>query len=342
MNIVGNFDSGLNSILNEYVKKPTIIRGIVHLLLILYVARLAPTPPKAVLKLFENVYFKLFIFSLVLWTAQFSPSTSILIALAFMITVNYTTTGKVWEMMDNIGVTVQPVSIPTAVEAVQALVQAAASPEASSPTVVAPVANLAASAATTVEGVNAIKALAEQAVTPVAGTHANVTIAATTAIESIIPSTQVQVAAPVPVVPVAPVIVTEEQAIQAVHALADAAISEVPIPMKDVSPVVQIALSATSTQEGANAIKALGEQAITAQAGTVKNVNTAVQVAVESIKILDVISAAEPALKSEPATSMNQQSGCYPMRQYDMTKVSPQTDGKFSFEDYQPFVSSLQ
>lgn len=310
MNYVGNFDTGLNTILNDYVKKPTMIRGLVHLLLILYVARLAPTPPKAVLQLFDNVYFKLFIFSLVLWTAQFSPSTSILIALAFMVTVNYTTTGKLWEMMDNIGAEQVPTSVDSAVEAVKVLAQAAVSSDASSPSVIAPLANIAASAASTAEGVNAIKALAEQAVTSAPGTPENVSMAVNTAVGSILPGQQELQQAPV----------TQNQAVLAIQALASAATSEVPIPVKDVAPVVEIALAAASTKEGSDAIKALGQQAITAEAGVAEKVNTAVQVAMDSI-----------APKSD--------TGCFPMRQYDMSKVSPQTDGKLSFEDYQTFTS---
>ena len=99
---VNTFDNQLSNLLDQYVKKPTIIRGVVHLLLILYVARLAPTLPNEVLVLFENQYFKLFIFALVLWTAQFSPSTSILIALAFMVTVNYSTNKALWEFLENV------------------------------------------------------------------------------------------------------------------------------------------------------------------------------------------------------------------------------------------------
>ena len=102
MDYVKLFDDTLNERLSQLVRKPTLIRGIVHLLLILYSARLAPTLPRQVMLLFENQYFKLFIFSLILWTAQFSPSTSILIAVAFMATVNYSTQRPLWEMLENI------------------------------------------------------------------------------------------------------------------------------------------------------------------------------------------------------------------------------------------------
>jgi len=317
MNVVQNIDAGLNSILNDYIRKPTLIRGIVHLMLILYAARLAPSPPKVVLQLFENVYFKLGVFSLVLWTAQFSPSTSILIALAFMVTVNYTTTGKLWEMMDNIGTVSQPPASPSiAIDAVKVLSDAAISPDASSPTVIAPIANIAVSASTTQEGINAIKALAEQAVTPESGTIQNVQIAASTAIDSIIPA-----------VPV-PVVITESQAVQAVQALGEAAASEMSIPVKDVESVAQIALAATTTQEGADAVKALVQQAVTAESGVQLKVDEAVETAIASIKV-------------EEPVKVEQQSGCYPMRNYDMTKVSP-LDGKSAFEDYQTFTSTPQ
>lgn len=99
---VKQIDDTLNNALNNYVRKPTLVRGVVHLLLILYAARLAPSLPKPVFQLFENAYFKLFIFSLVLWTAQFSPSTSILIALAFMVTTNYANQRPLWEFLENV------------------------------------------------------------------------------------------------------------------------------------------------------------------------------------------------------------------------------------------------
>ena len=101
MDYVKTFDNNINDVLSQFVRKPTLIRGIIHLLLILYSARLAPSLPKKVLLLFENQYFKLFIFSLILWTAQFSPSTSILIALAFMVTVNYANQKPMWEFIEN-------------------------------------------------------------------------------------------------------------------------------------------------------------------------------------------------------------------------------------------------
>lgn len=104
MDIVKGIDKNVETVLGGYIKKPTLIRGIVHLVLMLYAARIAPTLPQPVLKLFENQYFKLFVFSLILWTAQFSPSTSLLISIAFMITVNYSNQKPLWEFLENVEV----------------------------------------------------------------------------------------------------------------------------------------------------------------------------------------------------------------------------------------------
>lgn len=110
MDYIKEFDKTLNTALLKYVTKPTIVRGVIHLFLILYAAHIAPQLPRRVRMLFDNNYFKLFIFSLILWTAQFSPSTSVLIAIAFMVTINLSTKGKAWEFLEN----TDPVSAPTA------------------------------------------------------------------------------------------------------------------------------------------------------------------------------------------------------------------------------------
>ena len=94
------FDKVVNDALSPLMK-PKFIKGLIHLLLALYVVRLAPELPSAVLKVFENAYFKLFVFSLVLWTAQFSPSISIMIALAFMVSLNFAMNKPLWEFLEN-------------------------------------------------------------------------------------------------------------------------------------------------------------------------------------------------------------------------------------------------
>ena len=191
MEIIKKLDNGVNSILSTLMKEPTLIRGSIHLLLMLYAARIAPKLPDAVLVLFENQYFKLFIFSLILWTAQFSPSTSILIAIAFMVSINYVNQKPLWEFMDGeIQLLEEETAAPemttmapemttmapemttmapettAAIEAVVVLANAAVSTTAVPAEQVIPVAEIAAAAVTTPAGLQAVQALAEQAVVP--------------------------------------------------------------------------------------------------------------------------------------------------------------------------------
>jgi hypothetical protein len=339
-NIVQSFDSNINTILQDYVKKPTIIRGLVHLLLMLYVVRLAPQPPKAVLNLFENIYFKLFIFSLVLWTAQFSPSTSLLIALAFLVTMNYVNTGKVWEYLENVKEEEVPVAASQeaqAIEAVKVLAEAAAAPAAVSPEVVGPVAQIAVDAVKTQEGADAINALANQAIVPEAGVPEKVVAAAQAAVDSIVQ----------PVAPVAPVApVDNTQVIEAVKALAEAAASPTAAAPEDVIPVANIAAQAAvaaGDAQGVAAVQALAEQAMKPEAGKPEQVIAAAQAAVAAVEAPAPAPAVEqPAGAPTPAAQAAQASGCYPMRNYDMSLVKPQIDGRFTYEDYQSFQPTPQ
>lgn len=430
-NIVQSFDSNINSILEDYVRKPTVIKAIVQLLLMLYAVRLAPTPPPVVLQLFTNTYFKLFIFSLILWTAQVSPSTSILIAVAFMITVNYTTTGKVWERMDNTPTSVNSASVTPdqSAQAVQVLAEAASSPVSASPSIVDPVAKIAMANITSSSGASAIQALSQQASTPIAGTPSNVASAVQAAMSSI-PSTTASTSTPA-------------QSAQAVQALAQAASSPSASPISSVIPVASIAMANTTSASGASAIQALATQASTPMAGTPDNVGiaaqtamnsisgsgsgsgsdsgsvsimssnktdvaqaiqtlasaasspssasssvivpaanvvasvmssadgiaavqalaqqamtpspgtpanvaAAVQTAISSATSSSVVSASTPDQASQPAGaivatgSASSDSGCYPLRNYDMKKVIPMKDGAYSFEDYQQFMPTKQ
>jgi hypothetical protein len=102
MEYVKKFDSATNQLMDKVYKRPQMVAAFVHMLIILYAARLAPELPRPVLNIVNNPYFKLFIFSLILWTAKASPSTSILIALAFMVTMNYANNKPLWEFLDNV------------------------------------------------------------------------------------------------------------------------------------------------------------------------------------------------------------------------------------------------
>lgn len=406
-NIVQTFDLNINSILEEYVRKPTIIKAIVQLLLMLYAVRLAPTPPPVVLALFTNTYFKLFIFSLILWTAQVSPSTAILIAVAFMITINYTTTGKIWEMMDNTSAVTSAVTLAVtpdqSVNAVNVLAEVASSSSMMPPAMADSIVNIALANTTTQAGASAVKNLAQQALSSNAGSPIQVANSVMSSVGSI-PSTSASSSTPA-------------QSIQAVQALAQAASSPIPSPISTVIPVASIAMANITSSSGASAVQSLATQSAMAEAGTPSKVESATKTAIMSITSPDPISSTVPVVTSSTAMSAIQSlatsassassvsasivvpvaniaasvmtsangisaiqalaqqamtpeagtqanvevavktamgsmntsdssastdSGCYPIRNYDMTKIMPMKDGQFTFEDYQQFMPTKQ
>lgn len=290
MEIIKNLDNGINSVLVKLIKEPTLIRGTIHLLLMLYAAKIAPSLPSVVLDLFENQYFKLFIFALILWTAQFSPSTSILIAIAFMVSVNYANKKPLWEFMDG---------------QIQLLGE---------------------------EETAALETAALETAVPETTTFAPETTTFAPETTTAAPETTA--------------------AIEAVVALANAAASTTAVPVAEVIPVAQVAAAAVTTPEGLNAIQALAEQAVTPAPGSTPEIKAAVEQAVVSITAPTV---PEPAPQPTPAPVAPKvmvpelapttttaspavpEQGCFPMRRYDMSRVSPQSDVKYGFENYQDF-----
>jgi hypothetical protein len=207
---VQKVDDSLNSILNSFIKKPTIIRGILHLFLILYAARIAPSLPKPVFNLFDNQYFKLFTFALILWTAQFSPSTSLLIALGFLITVNHVNQRPLWEFLENVDAS-PPIAkvVETgqatpehSADAVKALADAAATPAPAPAPVVAAAANIALAHVSTQDAAEAVQQLAQQATQSAPAPAQQVAAAASVAVADIASSKAET--APVPAVVTAP------------------------------------------------------------------------------------------------------------------------------------------
>jgi hypothetical protein len=126
MEAIRKIDIQVSSLLNK-VSETIYVKAVLHLLLVLYAARLAPEIPQVVADLFVNPYFKLLIFSLILWTAQISPSTSILIALAFMVTLNHVNKKPLWEFLDNVDAATKIVTdaVPAAVESANPTVSTA-------------------------------------------------------------------------------------------------------------------------------------------------------------------------------------------------------------------------
>lgn len=101
MDYIQQFDKTVNKALEATLRKPSIVKGVIHLLILLYASRVAPTLAPQITELFTNSYFRLFVFSLILWTAQISPVTSVLIALAFMVSVNYANQKPLLEFLEN-------------------------------------------------------------------------------------------------------------------------------------------------------------------------------------------------------------------------------------------------
>jgi len=314
MEYLKDFDVTINKTISP-VMKPTFVKAIVHLLLVLYAARIAPQLPRVVYKLFENQYFKLFIFSLILWTAQFSPSISILISLAFIMTINYANQQPIWEFMENVG-------DKNAIDAVKQLAEAAASPTASPAETIIPLANTVASVVKTETGVTAVKALAEQAMTASPGVPEKIV----SAVETVIESTAMPAPAPVPVP--AP---TPAQAVEGIKILAQAAASPTPASPETVVPIANAVASVATTTSGINAIKALVEQAMTPEAGVPEKVEEAVQVAVTSV-VPEPAPAPAPAPTATPVQSKEpelQPAPCYPIRRQDMSKVGSYEVGNY-------------
>lgn len=280
---VNTFDTSASNALKT-IDQSSIVHAIVVLFLMLYAARIAPVPPQPVLNLFGNFYFRLFIFAIILWTAQLSPSMSILIALCFLVTINYANTGKLFETLDNtkpvehkraeqqVSSAAAPVVTPQAsATAVNTLAQAAATPVAADQTAVKAASDVAVANMTTPQGAAAVQTLAQQAVAPSAAPLPAVQAAAQTAIQSI----------------AQPVVVTPSSAVQGLA----------PAPTSAVATVAEIAAAAPAVNP---------EQ---------------------------VVLAASTAMKSLG----KEYSGCYPTRNFDMSKVEANIEGKVSFEDLAPF-----
>lgn len=330
--IISNVDNTLGNILQNFIQKPTIIRGVVHLFLILYAARLAPVPPKQVLALFDNVYFKLAIFSLILWSAQFSPSTAILIALAFMVTINYTTTGKVWEMMDNISQS-QPVA-PSKDDAMSAMTTTMNNQVSNTPVVASIAQNpntivITPSVIQTKNGpaiINPTVVVAPAMVMTPSGQMVTITPDVTTMNApkgSMAPMDPMDtsMAPTAPMASMAPMTPTVSQSMEAVKMLSQAAMSPDASDHQSVVSIANVAVANINNGNGAQAIDNLVKQAIVAEAGDVNKVKGAVNSAMDSMS---------PSSKDSESKST-----CFPTRQYDMSRVKPQTDGVDTFEDYQ-------
>ena len=354
MEQVKNFDFTAEQFMSDYLKKPTVIKGVIHLFLVLYAARVAPRPPQVILDLFENQYFKLFFFSLILWTAQFSPSTSLLIAIAFMVTMNYVNKKALWEFMENVESNSTPTapSKEVAIETSTAIVEnqvkntevvseinqtpetiviqpiVTQTPEGGqsvqNPTVViapAVVSDANGQKLVVTPDVNMLELPSQQAAAPepapiqseMAAAPA-LEMAAAPAPEMIAapPAPEMVAAQPAPEMIAAQPAPEAQAAVAAISALAEAAASPEPTAPQQVAELTQIATAAVTTTEAAQAVEKLAQQAVKPEAAPVEAVKETAMTAIQEIMT-------PPAAVSQP---MKEEAGCYPIRRYDMSKVS--------------------
>jgi hypothetical protein len=331
MEQLNTIDQNIEQLMSTFLRKPTLIKGVIYLVLMLYAARVAPKPPQAVLDLFENQYFKLFFFALILWTAQFSPSTSLLIAVAFLITMNYFGQKALWEFMDNTESSETSESslatAPTkdvALETSAAIIEAQTenppvvqTMEQTSETVVIQPTIIQTENGTTlqnptvvvapavIETENGEKLLVKPDVTVVEVPQEKPTPE---------PSVEIQESAPGPAPAPAPEPTSapapeQQAAINAVSVLAAGAASQEPSSPEQISKVAEIAAASLTTEQGLEAVKTLAEQAVQPAAAEPEAVK---EIAFEAIK--EIMSPPTEQPKAE-------ETGCYPIRKYDMSKV---------------------
>jgi hypothetical protein len=99
--ISSQFDSIIGNSIKPLLKNQYFF-GVIHLFLILYAAKIAPNLPPVLLNLLDNFFVKLLCMFSILLLAKISPMTSLLVALAFLVTMNYVTKGKFIELMRNV------------------------------------------------------------------------------------------------------------------------------------------------------------------------------------------------------------------------------------------------
>jgi hypothetical protein len=320
MENVNTFDTSISDFMNTYLRQPQIIYGVIVLFIVLYSSQIAPKLPNSVAQVFDNSFFKLFIFIMILWVAQIAPSLAILIAVAFLLSLNYISNKTLWESLDNTTpmTTMMPTPLPTS----------------------API--------TPAESVNAINNLAIQAMTGQPGVPSKVTNAVNTATANISPTDVAGLAAvqvlgqlasansPASTDTVQASLTTATQSvnnnlnntvnpisgIQSLQLLANGATSSTPQPSSVVMTAANTALAAMSSNassDAVNAISLLAQAAITSAPVDTTTVSQLVDQGIDGITASD--------------------SGCYPVRHVDMSKVAPVVDNG-AVETYQAFLSN--
>lgn len=102
LSFLKNFDKNINDYLMEKTVERDVIKGILTLLVILYAVRVAPNLPISVIEFLNRPIMKFFIFSVIIYSANVSPSLSMGLALIFMFTVNSLQGRNFYEFLENI------------------------------------------------------------------------------------------------------------------------------------------------------------------------------------------------------------------------------------------------
>ena len=75
----------------------------IQFLLILYIGRLGPKVPVTITYLFNNPYYRLFVFTIIFMYAKVNFTTSVLMSLAFIMTMQVVSDNAIMEQLDDVG-----------------------------------------------------------------------------------------------------------------------------------------------------------------------------------------------------------------------------------------------
>lgn len=91
----GGFNDTVNDVLSPLQRQP--LSGLLRLLLVVYGSMAAPHLPDNILKLFDQIWFRLLVLALIAWSASQDPAISILIAVSFYASMNALSGKKLFE-----------------------------------------------------------------------------------------------------------------------------------------------------------------------------------------------------------------------------------------------------
>lgn len=341
---MNSFDNTINKFGDEYIRKPEIVYGILVLFIILYSAQIAPMLPGNMTHVFGTSFFKLFVFVMIMWIAHVSPSLSIIIAVVFLMSTNYLNNKKLWEFLDNTTPvpTTVPTTVPTPVDSVnainnltvQAMTPAAGTTAAVNTAVTVATSNI---SPTDTPALTAVAQLGQQALSPAAGNLPTVQQAMTTAVQGVNNNLSATV--------------TPATAIQALQVLANAASTPLPVSNTVIMTAANTAMTAMTAMPSTSApaiqaVQALASQSVTPSPNVDQNtIAQLTKIAVNGITSApnsvptDNLLTVTPAPKKHAHEHAHADSGCYPARHIDMSKVNASIDNA-SIEDYQTFTTS--